>query len=497
MNQTKLISHRFMHNTAFQGITYISIAVSNLLVSVFIGHLAGPEKLGSFAFAITITLLGAFLSDFGIGLLLIRLIARIRDQHQQIKKVFQNALGIGVVLATSLVLGIYLLAPHVSNSAETNVGIRIIALGLALSGLTKIIRAVFYAEEKMHYETIFTVIQELVYLCLIIATLLMKAPFVMVFWSYSISRMLGLILALTLYSREFGKFAISYEWVIWQTLLQKSWPFAANTLLTVVYIRSDIVLLGILQDDLAVGIYEAGMSIAIRVNVIARMMTNSILPSLARAYQSSLKDFNSIVNDMLRYLLLLSAPVVITFSVMSTTIIRILYGAKFKSAILIFSLLSFLIPIRFASNVFAAALTSSDAQKRRTFAVFLASIVNVLLNLVLIPRYSYWGTVASTIFTEFCLFIFLALLLKARVELSLQIQGLGIFFITSIIIALFVLLLKNHWYDVWITVTAVGIYCLIIWHFVLTLPEQNNFRLYSSRLLSTIFNFNKIRKIFK
>ena len=82
MSQSPHVFRQVIRNTGFQGLTFGSLALSNILIVIAIGRLAGPDKLGSFSFAITLTLFGLVFGDLGIGILLTREVSRPKPRPE-------------------------------------------------------------------------------------------------------------------------------------------------------------------------------------------------------------------------------------------------------------------------------------------------------------------------------------------------------------------------------------------------------------------------------
>ncbi|MDH7486878.1 MAG: flippase [Anaerolineae bacterium] len=472
MNRPASPLRRVVRNTGFQGLTFGTLALANAVIVIAVGRIAGPDKLGSLSFAITVTLLGSILGDLGISMLLTREASRLREQPESVAVLAGNGLAISTLLGLLMVAAANLVAPFVGVSPESVAGIRIVAVGVGFSALSSILKGVFYAYEKMHYETVYVVLQELVYVVLALFFLGASLPFVWVFWAYSASRLVGLIAAVIIYGRRIGPLRLSFTWPVWRSLIWQGLPFAANSALALIYIRSDVILLGLLAGSVAVGIYEAGAVVGVRANVVARMVTNSMLPSLARDYPAKVSSFETKTVAVMRYLLLIGVPMSIVLATFSSEIIALFYGEQFKASVLIFAILAIIVPLRFLSNVLATGLTASNAQGMRTLAVFVASVINVLLNLLLIPDYSYLGAAISSVATELCLFLILFYFLRGRIRFAIRAAYLRLCVILLIPVCPVALVLCSV-LPGWVAASGgVAVYSFVAWQLILTPGER-------------------------
>lgn len=460
-----------MSNAGYQVGTYGVLTLSNLLIAILIGRFLGPESLGEFSYVITIMLFSSIFADLGIGLLLIRRGARCREQKHKILELTQNGLALTISLGILLIVLSQLLS-FGDILPSTVIKFQIVVIGVAITASTNVLRGMFYAHEKMQYETYYVAFQELTYLALVALVLFFTFPFISIFVAYSFSRIIGLIIALLTYRNKIGKLRIAFDSSVSRSLIQEALPFAVNSGLSIVYIRSSIIALGWLSGNFSVGLYEVGISITMRLNAIAILATNAILPTLSRDYQYDVQSFQSKQALIARYLLIISFPIVIVFFTFADRIIGLLYGNRFLNAVPIFMALAVLIPLRFVTNVIASGLTASDAQELRTLAVFIVAICNVGLNIWLIPIYDYWGAVYSTVITELSLFSLVLFFMKRKTGVKIF-----IFHLKSLISPYFVIILlagSTYWISSdFITISInLSAYWIIVWLFVLTPLER-------------------------
>ncbi|MCG2829237.1 polysaccharide biosynthesis C-terminal domain-containing protein [Methanothermobacter sp. K4] len=85
--------------------------------------------------------------------------------------------------------------------------------------------------------------------------------------------------------------------------------------------------------------------------------------------------------------------------------IELFYGGGYLGAILAFQILALFIPIRLVSTVTGTLLTSINRQGFRMFSVGLSAVLNIILNIALIPSYSYIGASAATVISEVFLYL--------------------------------------------------------------------------------------------
>ena len=82
-------------------------------------------------------------------------------------------------------------------------------------------------------------------------------------------------------------------------------------------------------------------------------------------------------------------------------------GSDFSVSALPFMIMAPLLPLRFLNNGFATTLSALDRQNDRTRGVFLAALLNLIANLLLIPAHGAAGAAATTLGTEVMLMVWM------------------------------------------------------------------------------------------
>jgi O-antigen/teichoic acid export membrane protein len=189
-------------------------------------------------------------------------------------------------------------------------------------------------------------------------------------------------------------------------------PFALDDALSLAYIRLDTILLGVMVGAHAVGLYQSATNLVLYLNILPRMLNLSMYPRMSRAWPDQVKDLRRLLDSSLLILGAIAMPITIGSVLLAPRIFDVMYGSRFESAVLAYQLLVPIIPMRMLGNSLGTALTAADRQTQRTVAVAVAAVVNVSLNLALIPRWSFFGAVVATIVTETGLFATYAVMLR-------------------------------------------------------------------------------------
>lgn len=224
------------------------------------------------------------------------------------------------------------------------------------------------------------------------------------------------------------------------------------TLFALVCVRADSVMIGVIKNHHAVGIYTAAYTILAALEIIPWQIAQAITPVFARTYESDRPQFIASWHNGVRIVMLFSLPAALVGSMLPEGILRLFYGGNFSSGATALAILAWYAPISVFNAIVAAVLYGARRELWPTVASGLGVAVNLGLNLWAIPSFGIAGAAAVTVATEIAVllvqvwFIFatgiaplprlpyvrLALALLALGSLAFLLRGLPVVFGVSV-----------------------------------------------------------------
>ena len=194
----------------------------------------------------------------------------------------------------------------------------------------------------------------------------------------------------------------SWDKLFFLMILKKSYPFALLILLMSFYNRIDSVMLERLLPDgrTQAGIYAQAFRLLEASNMIAYLFAGILLPMFAHMLKRNEK-----VDDLLR----LSFSMIGTLSV-AAGIISIFYGEEIMSMLYtehteissgVFQLLMVTFFAISTTYIYGTLLTANNNLKALNIMAASAMGLNILLNVILIPRYSVTGAAVASMITQY------------------------------------------------------------------------------------------------
>ena len=207
-----------------------------------------------------------------------------------------------------------------------------------------------------------------------------------------------------LYSlKRFSKqsLAIALDKVLAKDLMVRGWPLIFSGFMIMIYMRIDQIMLGEMVNDHEVGMYSAALKISEIWYIIPAILCNSFFPSIIDGKKLSQKIYFKKFQRLFDILFLISLAIAIGVTIFSDLIIDILYGEQYSGAALILT-----IHIWAAVFVFLGVggnnfFIIENLQIKTFTRTALGAIANIILNMILIPKYLAVGAAIATLISQF------------------------------------------------------------------------------------------------
>lgn len=205
---------------------------------------------------------------------------------------------------------------------------------------------------------------------------------------------------------------LSFSFQTAKKLLSKSYYFFIAGLLIMVYTQIDKIMLGKMTDVSTVGIYSAAMTIASLWVFIPYALIESARPIIMTSKNQSENSYIKKYKQLYCSIIWISigASVVITF--LSKPIILIIYGDQFIESVDILIILIWSRIFSLIGSARAIWLTVENLGVFHVIFVGIGAFLNVIFNILLIPRYGAIGAAYSILFAEIVSTFFAVLLFK-------------------------------------------------------------------------------------
>ena len=189
----------------------------------------------------------------------------------------------------------------------------------------------------------------------------------------------------------------------WRYHLKPILIIFASSVAVTLYVSSDTTILGLIKDDYAVGIY----SVSVKIYTIAESLLSALLtvtiPRLAMLLgKHRFKEYNKVLSDVIGTLSILVLPASVGLIMLSKEVVLIIAGKKYLESVNSLRIITWAIIFSIFSWIFnQCVLIPAKREAKSLRNTFITGIVNIGLNFILIPLWSYDGTSLSTVIAEF------------------------------------------------------------------------------------------------
>lgn len=388
---------RIVHNIGWLFFDRIVRMGLGLFVNIWLARYLGAEQFGELNYALAIVAILSPLSILGFSDVVVREFVQNPEKKLEIASsafIFQIVGGIIAYLI------LYLTVQVLHASAHTKIVILIIGISL----LVKAHEVANYWFESQVLSKYTVWIQNTVFICfagLKIGLIISGASLILISWTIAFEAIiLSILLILNLYVKGIQLQWSQFSWYRSKSLLKDSWPLLLSGLAVVVYMRIDQLMLGSISGNESVGIYSAAVRISEVWYFIPMTVIASVFPSILKSKAQNEKEYYHRIQLLFDLLVWIAILISVPMTFLADSLISILYGAEFAEASVVLMIhiwASIFVFLGVASGKWFVAENMERLSLHRTL---LGVVINILLNLLLIPRYGVIGAAWATIMAQ-------------------------------------------------------------------------------------------------
>jgi len=186
----------------------------------------------------------------------------------------------------------------------------------------------------------------------------------------------------------------------------QSWTFGLAGVFHLIYFQSDIILLKYISGDEAAGIYNVAFVVMVAVYMLPSVIYQKyLLPKIHRWANHERKKFYQVYRSGNKFMLMLGLLSMGAIWLLSPWGVTLLFGDNYKEALIPLSILALAAPIRFVATNVGSVLVTQEYMQIKVYYMGGVALINVVLNLFLIPNYGVIGAAIATVLSELSLLL--------------------------------------------------------------------------------------------
>lgn len=203
-------------------------------------------------------------------------------------------------------------------------------------------------------------------------------------------------------------------------LLSISCSYILSGLMVAIYGATDKLMLKQMLDDTAVGYYALALSISTMWVFILSAIIDSLKPTIMRYHNTDKIMYEKTTRQLYAIVFYLSLLASSFIALIATIFIRIVYGNEYLPAVTVLRVVVWYVAFSYLGVARDVWIVCERKQKYLKYIYMFSAILNVILNLITIPRMGANGAALSTVITQFCtIFVFPLFIKDLRTNVKL------------------------------------------------------------------------------
>lgn len=392
------MSNSVNKNAAYNTIKTVFGIIYPLITFPYISRVLMPENVGKINFGSSVVSYFMLIASLGVTTYAIRECSKVRDNRDKLQSTASQILSINILstLIAYLALAVTLVVARPLDSYKELICIQSATIIFTTLGADWINSAI----EDFKFIAMRTVGMQIVSLVLMFIFVHNPEDYI-IFALISVIASSGANIINIVYRRKFCKTRLTFQ-IDWKKHLPPILTLFSLILAQTIYCNSDMTMLGLMKGDYEVGLYSTSVRIYNLVNQVVASVAFVVMPQLAISFA---KDDFKRVNELLRYALnfivVLGLPCLVGMNIICSSIIGTLGGNEYLGASTSLHILSLSLACSFIGGWIGNMMmlpSGRDAVCLRSGVI--SAVLNVVLNIFLIPIYGLNGAAFTTFLAE-------------------------------------------------------------------------------------------------
>ncbi|MDR1991077.1 MAG: flippase [Acidobacteriaceae bacterium] len=381
-----------------------------LILMIVAGRVLGDVEFGKFAFALLLGSIFETTMDFGLHQVTIRAIARDRSRATSL---LHHTLTIKLVWATVTLIALVVTATLLRPERDVRLACYLIGGSLVFRSYMLTIRGVLQGLEHFGWDTIVVVADRALLLLLGLIALELSLGLKGLVIAFVVARGAALAVAGLVTETSLGGIGFRYDRDVWRDLHATALPLGFFLVVLNLYSYVDGVMLGVMRTDAETGLYTAAYKIYEGLTYAPMAISMVLTPRLSALVISNRAEHRKLSMQGILGSTGLGVLVGGVGFTAAAFLLTTLFGPGYLDATSPFQILCAGLPIVFAIWILHAVAISVDRERLLLKTGLVGLVVNVGLNLYLIPHYGGSGAAVATVMGELMSAVMLAWGLRA------------------------------------------------------------------------------------
>ena len=418
-----LVKNKVVKNAFWIVLCKILQSVFALIIGMLTARYLGPSNYGLINYAASLVSFVVPITYLGLNSTLVHELVNDKPNEGKI-------LGTSIIL--SIISAIFCIVGMISFVSVAHWGQTDTIIVCGLYGLLLLFQAIDLIQYwfQANYLSKFTSIVMLIaYLVVSVYKVFLLVLAKGVYWfavSNSIDYLIIAISLLIIYKKMGGE-RLQFSFHIAKKLLSNSKHYILSGLMINMFTQTDKIMIKLFIDDSANGFYSAAVVCATLTSFVFAAIIDSARPSVFESIKSSKESFEKNISRLYCIIIYISLAQCIVMTVGADFLVSLLFGEAYKPAASVLRIVVWYTTFSYIGSVRSIWILAEKKQKYLWIINLSGALLNVILNLIMIPIWNIYGAAIASLVTQLFTNFVIGLIIKPiRRNNLLMLKGLNI-----------------------------------------------------------------------
>ena len=368
-----------------------------LVVGLILARALSPAEFGQFSYAFGVGQVAGLLVDLGLAALVIRDVSADPKVAPSLLAAFLHAQGLLAIGTFALVA--ILTVTGVVGGPATHAAILLAAAAVCTGGMARPFEATLTGRGQAHLVTVSRTVRGLVLTGGTVAVAIANPKVNLFLLAWVAAEVAGgLMVGLLCIARSVRPLAQDRRREVGR-LLRLALPFAMVAAASVLYLRVDVLMLGHMSSEEAVGNYGVVGRVIDAAVILPAFFGNAFLATISATGPRSERGYMQ-TSEALQWIVLVTAPVAMTLVAVAGPLMHAITGGGYEQAGPILARVAPFVLITASYGVLTGLQVALDQMRLLLRLFTLGLVVKILVNLWAIDRYGAEGAAVTAVAVE-------------------------------------------------------------------------------------------------
>jgi O-antigen/teichoic acid export membrane protein len=368
-----------------------------LLLLLLAGRLLSAADYGRFSYALALTTIVETVMDIGLGQVTVRAVAR---EKASADRLFRHVLGLKLVWVTIGLALLVIVTPILRSDPQLIRLCYLMGISSAVRSYLLTARGLLQGLERFDLEALVVVSDRLLLLVAGGAALAAGYGLFGLATAFVAARIVMLIAVLCLLRRFLGAIAPAFDRSTWRDLQSAALPLGFFMIALNMYTYIDTVILGVMRSDAETGWYAASYRVYEGLTYVPSMLASVLTPRLSYLFVHERFALRALLFRALGGAFALGLVLGGVTLLAASPILVTLFGGAYAPGVQPLRILAGGAVFVFGTWILHAAAIATNLDRRLLLTTAIGLCANVLLNILLIPRWGIGGAAWATVVAE-------------------------------------------------------------------------------------------------